>query len=143
MENVQPVTMQGGNPNRTTDNFAPPKEVAEKLGMATGPKGSGKVLSAEELMADSERVEEVEIDGLGMIKIKPLSTGVSLKIQKAAKNDLERSTVYVIQQGLVEPKLTPEQIQRIRIGTMLKIADAINRVSGIEDKDMSSKIENF
>lgn len=123
----------------------PPKDVADKLGWngaETGAAMEQKVLSAEDILKDSETIELVEIEGLGFVKVKPLSMGTSLKIQKAAGGDLVKQSMWVLQQGLVEPKLSPEQIQNCKVGVMTKIVEAINKASGLEE-GMEQKLENF
>lgn len=132
------INLDGGNIRSVPQNMQPPSEVAEKLGAAT----TSGCITADDLLKDADEVTQVDIDGLGLVKIKPLSMGVSLNIQKAAKGDLAKQTTWIVQKGLVEPQLSPDQIQKCKVGTMTKIVDAINKISGMET-ETDNLIEDF
>ena len=157
---TEPIQMQGGNvrnkvnamnaPHAQMTNpvpkmgsmMEPPADVAEKLGLSSSSQSGKKVLTAEDLLADADIAQECDIDGLGVVMIKPISLGTSLNIQKASKGDLSKQSVWMIQQSLVEPRLSPEQINKIPVGKMSKIVEAINKVSGLDD-DQENVLENF
>ena len=104
-------------------------------------------LSAEELLAGSAIVHEVEVpaevlypDGTAAktsgekkqtVKLRPLVVKDIHLIVKAAKdNDLLTSSLMV-QQALVEPKLTMEQISSMNSGLVKFLVDKVNQISGL------------
>lgn len=99
-------------------------------------------LNAEELLAGSSLNHEVEIpaDLLSSnghtppdacVVLRPLTVRDLQKISKAARDDEQLSATLMIQQGLVEPALKPEQVSQLPAGLARFLVERINAISGI------------
>jgi len=104
-------------------------------------------LTAEELIAGSGLKLEVEIppevldpggnggprrdDGGHKVKLRPLTVKDIQLIARAAKNDEVLTSVLMIQQATLEPKLKQEEIARMHGGLVRFLVDTINRISGL------------
>lgn len=97
--------------------------------------------SAEDLLAGSSMTHEVEIpasllpDGSNTEKhliLQPLTVRSIQRIGKAARDDSDLSAALMIQQALVEPKLSFEQISLLPAGLARFLVECINTISGID-----------
>jgi hypothetical protein len=100
------------------------------------------ILSTEELLAGGALTHEVEIpaDLLSInggspadarVVLRPLTVRDLQRIGKAARDDDGLSAALMIQQALVEPALTLEQISQLPAGLARFLVEQINTISGI------------
>jgi hypothetical protein len=98
------------------------------------------VLSADELLAGGELRHEVDIpaeflppvgDSLARVVIRPLTVRDLQRIGRAARDDDELSAVLMIQQALVEPALSLDDVPRLPAGLARFLVERINAVSGV------------
>jgi hypothetical protein len=95
-------------------------------------------ITAEDLLAGSAVTHEValpprlagELDG--SVTIRPLTVRDVQRIAHAARDDRELAAGLMIQQALVEPRLTNDQAGRLPAGLARFLVDAINELSGID-----------
>jgi hypothetical protein len=108
-------------------------------------------LSAEALLAGSDLTYEVEIpdeliggagDEPGRVELRPLLLADVARLGRAAGSDGELSSALMVQQALVEPALTLEQVQRLPAGLVELLLAEINRISGLslDADDLSSLV---
>lgn len=97
--------------------------------------------TAEDLLAGSSITHEVDVppsllpNGSNTEKhlvLQPLTVRSIQRINKAAKNDNELSAALMIQQALVEPQLSFEQISQLPAGLARFLVEHINTISGID-----------
>jgi hypothetical protein len=103
-------------------------------------------LSVEELLLGAEATSVVEIpadvlepasaDGGGdapptTVVIRPLTLADVQRIQKAARDERVLTSVLMVQQALVEPKVTVEQVNRMHAGLVEFLLREVNHVSGL------------
>ncbi len=98
------------------------------------------ILSAEALLAGSDLTHEVELPShlvaaagteVGRVELRPLNLADVARLGRAAGADGELSSALMVQQALVEPALTLEQVQRLPAGLVEFLLAEINRVSGL------------
>jgi hypothetical protein len=93
-----------------------------------------KYLTASDLLAGLLGEEEdVEVEGLGTIRIRPLGMPEAMRIGSASKDDAEKF-VQLLARALVEPKLTEEQIERLYYATADKLTPIIDRITAMGGK---------
>lgn len=123
-------------------------------------KTAGGFLTPEELLMGSEGEHEVEIPAEvlrplvrgegrprrmdGKIRIRPLTVRDVQLIAKAAKTDEVMTSVLMIQQALVEPKLKQQEIAAMHGGLVKFLVEQINRLSGLmtEEDDIRALAES-
>lgn len=102
-------------------------------------------LSAQELLAGSSVVHEVEIpadllrprqqtSGLSQprtIRIRPLSLGALAVISRAARDDASMAPLLMIREAVVEPALSIDQVRQMHVGLVHFLLGEINEVSGL------------
>lgn len=99
-------------------------------------------LSAEELLAGSGLLHEIDIPGdlLSLngqmpddtqVTLRPLTVKDLQRISKAARDDENLSAALMIQQALVAPALKLDQITQLPAGVARFLVDRINAISGI------------
>ncbi len=101
-------------------------------------------LSAEELLAGSETTHTVEIpaavlkpedalDGAepGEVVLRPLNVRDIQRITQAAKEQQILTSVLMVQQALIRPKLTVEQVGSLSAGLVQFLLAKVNAVSGL------------
>lgn len=92
------------------------------------------MLTKEQLLAERFGVREYEIPGVGSIKLRSLTRGEALQIvgKEMDKADAER---YLLSRGLVEPKLTEDDVavwqDSSPAGEIQEIAKLITELSGM------------
>jgi hypothetical protein len=105
------------------------------------------LLTLEELLIGSEGELEVEVPAAILhpsvgsetapthcrkkIRLRPLTVRDVQLIAKAAKTDEVLTSVLMIQQALVEPKLKQQEIARMHSGLVKFLMEQINRLSGL------------
>lgn len=73
------------------------------------------ILSASDFLAAIQRRPEVfEIEGVGAVKIQPLTVSEAVSITDKYSTNVKEGIFEMIGLGLVEPKLTEEQIAQLQ-----------------------------
>jgi hypothetical protein len=67
----------------------------------------------------------------GQIVLRPLVLADVHRIQKAAREDQALTSVLMVQQAMVEPALTIEQVNRMHCGLVEFLLGEVNRISGL------------
>ncbi len=98
------------------------------------------MLSADDLLAGSSLTRDLDIPQslLGdqqledrQVRIRPLSVQDLRLISRAARDNDDLTSALMVQQALIEPKLSVQQIARMPAGLMQYLLQQINRFSGI------------
>ena len=70
------------------------------------------------------------------VVIRPLTLADVQRIQRAARDERALTSVLMVQQALVEPKVTVEQVNRMHAGLVEHLLREVNRISGLQlDRD--------
>jgi hypothetical protein len=98
-------------------------------------------LTAEELLAGAAAAYPVTVPAAllqqgegaapGEVVLRPLTVRDVQRIHKAAKEQRVLTSVLMVQQGLVNPKLTVEQVGSLSAGLVQYLLQQVNRVSGL------------
>lgn len=94
-------------------------------------------LSAEELLAGGGLTHEVELPAdlaggdAGRVVLRPLTVAHLQRIGRAARDDEELSAALMIREGLVEPQLGLDQVQRLPAGLARFLVERLNEISGV------------
>ncbi len=67
----------------------------------------------------------------GMVTIRPLVLADVQRITTAAQESRALTSVLMVQQALVEPKMTVDEVQRLHAGLVEFLLGEVNRVSGL------------
>lgn len=92
-------------------------------------------VNIDDLLAERFGVEEVELPGLGTVKVRPLTRAEAMKIRgvELSVDEMERKLLAL---AMVDPKMTEEQVGRWQdvspAGELQPVAEAIVRISGME-----------
>jgi hypothetical protein len=100
-------------------------------------------LTAEELLAGSNLTHEVAIPAdllksngsvpvVGQVVLHPLTVRDLQRIGKASQEDEAISAALMIQQALVQPNLSLEQVSQLPAGLARFLVERINTISGID-----------
>lgn len=105
------------------------------------------VLTAEDLLAGNEMTFDVVVPGPvlrpgseagdgpeAVVRLRPLTLGTFLQIVKAAKEDSSLIPLLMIQQAVVEPKLSLPQIRQMHLGLINFLIGNIRQISGLAEK---------
>jgi hypothetical protein len=68
----------------------------------------------------------------GSVTIRPLTVRDVQRVAHAARDDRELAAGLMIQQALVSPALTADQVERLPAGLARFLVDEVNRLSGID-----------
>lgn len=98
-------------------------------------------LTADELLAGaqlihrvavpSELLGAVEETGTTEVVLRSLVLADIMKLNKAAGHDGELASALMVQQALVEPRLSIDQVHRLPAGLVEFLLGEVNRVSGL------------
>ncbi len=95
-------------------------------------------LSAEELLAGGrqQHVVTIPVEHLGegqggTVTLRPLTVGDVQRVTQAAREQDVLSSVLMVQQSLVEPALTVDQVAALPAGLAEFLLGEVNRVSGL------------
>jgi hypothetical protein len=100
------------------------------------------VLSADDLLAGAGATHTVEVppevldpaspDGSpGRVVLRPLVLADVQRVHKAAREDGALTSVLMVQQALVEPAMTVDQVNRMHCGLVGLLLGEVNRISGL------------
>lgn len=99
-----------------------------------------RTLTAEDLLAGAEARHTVEIpadvlasagDTPGCVVLRPLVVRDVDRIMRAAREERVLTSVLMVQQALVEPKLGVEQVQALPAGVVQYLVAKVNALSGL------------
>lgn len=102
---------------------------------------SSTVLSVEDLLEGAAARHHVAVpaallgrdDGTaGEVVLRPLTVRDVRRVTQAAKDQKVLASVLMVQQALVEPQLTVEQVSQMPAGLVRHLLDAVNRISGLD-----------
>lgn len=109
-------------------------------------------LAAEDLLAGAQATHRVELPpellgrdagtAAGSVTLRPLTAGAVQRIAQAARDERVLASVLMVQQALVEPKLSVEQVGGLAAGLLQFLLDKANRLSGLSvaDEDLDKAI---
>jgi hypothetical protein len=113
---------------------------------------ANRSLAAEDLLAGAQATHRIEVpaellaggDGAaGTVTLRPLTAGAVQRVAQAAKDERVLASVLMVQQSLVEPRLSVEQVSALSAGLLQFLLDKVNRLSGLsvaeEDIDKAVK----
>ena len=109
-----------------------------------------KMLAAEDLLAGAQLTHRVELPAAllggaapGSVSLKPLTAGAVQRIAGAAKEERVLASVLMVQQSLVEPRLTVDQTAALSAGLLQFLLGEVNRISGLAlaDDDIEQAIK--
>ncbi len=67
----------------------------------------------------------------GVVTLRPLVLADVQRIQKAARDDEALATVLMVQQAMVAPALTVDQVNHMHCGLIEHLLGEVNRISGL------------
>jgi hypothetical protein len=96
-------------------------------------------LTAEQLLAGASMTHRVTIPdpltggapGAGEVVLRPLLLADVVRLTRAAGDDTELAGALMIQQALLEPAMSLEQVHRLPAGMAEFLLGEVNRVSGL------------
>ena len=100
----------------------------------------------EDLILGDDCTEDIELDIRGKkiwLTIKPVNMGEAIMVQKASKGDQAESGIWLVKSALINPKLTTEQIKKMPLGTIGKLVEKINEISGVDSEKTDTAIKAF
>lgn len=95
-------------------------------------------LSAEEMLAGAALVRDLVLPPefasapASTVRLRPLTVRDLQRITKAAKDDEALSAPFMIQQALIEPALSYDQVLALPAGLARFLVERINEISGID-----------
>lgn len=107
---------------------------------------STTAVSKADLLKKRFGVEDVEVPGVGIVKVRPLSRTEALKIQgvEMPYDEMERKLLAA---ALVEPQLTEDEVATWQdnspAGELQPVAQAIARLSGLEQSSPKEAVKRF
>lgn len=103
-------------------------------------------LSADDLLAGAGTTHRVEVPGEvlhpdqegaagGAVTLRPLTVADVQRIAQAAKEQRVLSSLLMVQQSLVDPKLSIDQVSGLSAGLLQFLLEKVNRLSGLSVAD--------
>jgi hypothetical protein len=96
-----------------------------------------QTLTAEELLAGASAQHTVEIpaellaSGPGEVVLRPLTVRDIQRVTQAAREQAALTSVLMVQQALVRPAMTVEQVGSMPAGLVEFLLEQVNRISGL------------
>ena len=120
------------------------------------------LLTRDALLSGSDAVFEIEIpadtlrprpDGPkaetsplrpGRVRLRPLTVRDILRISQAARDDEAMTAKLMVHYALVQPALTPAEVERLHTGLVRFLVEKINRISGLvsSEEDVRAMTES-
>lgn len=103
-------------------------------------------VTKEDLLKKRFGVEDFEIPGVGLVKIKPLSRAEAMSVQgtEIPVIELER---YILSKALVEPKMTEADVQAWQesspAGELEPLLDRVVEISGMKKAASKEAVKSF
>lgn len=98
-------------------------------------------LTTEDLLAGSSLTHRIEVpaalvpgaaeDAVRQVVLRPLVLADVMRLHRAAGDDGELASALMVQQALVEPELTLDQVHRLPAGLVEFLLAEVNRTSGL------------
>jgi hypothetical protein len=103
---------------------------------------AGRTLSADDLLQGASVTHRVDVPLAllgrgnggtpGQVVLRPLTVRDVRRVNQAAKDQQVLASVLMVQQSLVEPILTVEQVGALPAGLVKHLLDQVNRLSGLD-----------
>ena len=103
---------------------------------------TARILSADDLLQGASVTHRVDVpaallgaaDGAapGQVVLRPLTVRDVRRVNQAAKEQNVLASVLMVQQALVEPAMSVEQVGALPAGLVKHLLDNVNRLSGLE-----------
>jgi hypothetical protein len=96
-----------------------------------------QTLTAEELLAGASAQHTVEIpaellaSGSGEVVLRPLTVRDIQRVTQAAREQAALTSVLMVQQALIRPAMTVEQVGSMPAGLVEFLLEQVNRISGL------------
>ncbi len=100
-----------------------------------------RTLAAEDLLAGAQATHRVTLPAAllgaatgsepGQVVLRPLTAGQVQRVAQAARDERLLASVLMVQQSLVEPRLTVDQVQGLSAGLLQFLLEQVNRLSGL------------
>jgi hypothetical protein len=96
-----------------------------------------QTLTAEELLAGASAQHTVEIpaellaSGPGEVVLRPLTVRDIQRVTQAAREQAALTSVLMVQQALIRPAMTVEQVGSMPAGLVEFLLEQVNRISGL------------
>jgi hypothetical protein len=113
-----------------------------------------RALAAEDLLAGAQATHRIDIPAEllargpadsppGFVVLRPLTAGAVQRVAQAAKDERMLASVLMVQQSLVEPKLSVEQVSGLSAGLLQFLLDRVNKLSGlsVSDEDLDKAVK--
>ncbi len=109
-----------------------------------------KLLAAEDLLAGAQATHRIELPSEllgagqgGFVTLRPLTAGAVQRVAQAAKDERVLASVLMVQQALVEPRLSVDQVAGLSAGLLQHLLAQVNRISGLSlvDDDLERAIK--
>ena len=109
---------------------------------AAAPPAAAPMLTADELLAGGGAKHAVTVPAevldpgdsagkAGRVVLRPLVLADIQRVHRAARDDQALMSVLMVQQALVEPALSVEQVNRMHCGLVELLLTEVNRISGL------------
>jgi hypothetical protein len=109
-------------------------------------------LAAEDLLAGAQATHRIDVPAEllsggegsgGTVTLRPLTAGAVQRVAQAAKDERVLASVLMVQQSLVEPRLSVEQVSGLSAGLLQFLLDKVNRLSGLSvaDEDIDKAVK--
>ncbi len=79
----------------------------------------------------AEVLDPARAEGGGEVVLRPLVLADVMRIHRAAREDGTLTSVLMVQQALVQPAVTVDQVQRMHTGLVEFLLAEVNRISGL------------
>ena len=103
---------------------------------------AGHTLSADDLLQGASVTHRIDVPAsllgggngraTGEVVLRPLTVRDVRRVNQASKEQHVLASVLMVQQSLVEPALSVEQVGALPAGLVKHLLDQVNRVSGLE-----------
>lgn len=113
-----------------------------------------RALAAEDLLAGAQATHRIDIpaellarseadSAPGFVVLRPLTAGAVQRVAQAAKDERVLASVLMVQQSLVEPRLSVEQVSGLSAGLLQFLLDKVNKLSGltVADEDLDRAVK--
>jgi hypothetical protein len=108
----------------------------------TAVAGEARTLTADDLLAGGGATHAVTVPpevldpaepaaAPGRVVLRPLVLADVHRVQRAARDDQALTSVLMVQQALVEPALSVDQVNRMHCGLVELLLGEVNRISGL------------
>ncbi|MEJ8849521.1 hypothetical protein [Variovorax rhizosphaerae] len=109
-----------------------------------------RTLTPEDLLAGAQATHRIDVpaallgaDAPGSVTLKALTAGAVQRVAQAAREERVLASVLMVQQALVEPKLSVDQVAALSAGLLQFLLEQVNRLSGLAmaDDDLDKAVK--